>query len=71
MQQKRVSSLGLEDPLEEKMATHSNPTDRGDWRATVHGGCNESDTTEHSDAKAVPHFRSDQSLSRVRLFATP
>ena len=56
MQQKWVPSLGLEDPLEDKMATHSNPKDRGHWRATVHGGCNESDTTEHSDAKAVPHL---------------
>ena len=34
---------GLEDPLEEGMATHSNildwriPMDRGAWRATVHG----------------------------------
>ena len=35
--------LGWEDPLEEGMATHSSiliwriPTDRGAWRATVHG----------------------------------
>ena len=56
MQQKRVPSLGLEDPLEEETAAHSNPMDRGDWRATVHGGCNESGTTEHSHAKAVPHL---------------
>ena len=38
-----VPSLGLEDPLEEEMATHSsvlaweNPMDRGAWWATVHG----------------------------------
>ena len=38
-----VQSLGWEDPLEEGMATHSKvlswriPTDRGAWRATVHG----------------------------------
>ena len=38
-----VQSLGWEDPLEEEMATHSSilawriPTDRGAWRATVHG----------------------------------
>ena len=38
-----VPSLGQEDPLEQKMATHSsilaweNSTDRGDWWATVHG----------------------------------
>ena len=36
----RVQSLGWEDPLEERTATHSrleNPMDRGAWRATVHG----------------------------------
>ena len=39
----RVQSLGQEDPLEKGMATHSSilawriPTDRGAWRATVHG----------------------------------
>ena len=38
-----VRSLGQEDPLEEGMATYSsilawrNPTDGGDWWATVHG----------------------------------
>ena len=38
-----VQFLGWEDPLEEDMATHSStlawriPTDRGTWRATVHG----------------------------------
>ena len=38
-----VRSLGWEDPLEEGMATHSSilawriPTDRGAWRAAVHG----------------------------------
>ena len=38
-----VPSLGLEDPLEESMATHSTilawriPVDRGAWQATVHG----------------------------------
>ena len=40
-----VRSLGLEDPLEEGMATHSsilawknkNPMNRGGWWATVHG----------------------------------
>ena len=44
--------LGLEDPLEEGMATHSSihawriPMDRGTWWATVHGGHKESDTTD-------------------------
>ena len=34
----KVESLGWEDPFEEGMAIHSyleNPTDRGDWQATV------------------------------------
>ena len=39
-----VQSLGREDSLEKKMATHSsilclgNPMDRGAWRVAVHGG---------------------------------
>ena len=47
-----VRSLDWEDPLEEGTATHSSilvwriPTDRGGWRATVHGDHKESDTTE-------------------------
>ena len=55
-----VRSLAQEHPLEEGMATHSSilawkiPMDRGAWRATVHGGRKELDTTEqlstaHSD----------------------
>ena len=38
-----VQSLGRKDPLEDGMATHSGilawrvPTDRGAWRAAVHG----------------------------------
>ena len=41
MQKTQDQSLGQEDPLEEVMATHSNPclenpTDRGAWQATVH-----------------------------------
>ena len=38
-----VQSLSWEDPLEERMVTHSSilawriPTDRGAWRATAHG----------------------------------
>ena len=35
-----VQSLGLEDPLEKSMATHSSifaSTDRGAWWAAVHG----------------------------------
>ena len=43
MEKTQVRSLGGEDPLEEEIATHSStlawriPTDRGAWRATVHG----------------------------------
>ena len=37
----QVQSLGQEDPLEKEMATQysclENPTDRGAWRAVVHG----------------------------------
>ena len=46
-----VGSLGQEDPLEKKMATHTsilaleNPMDRGAWRATVHGVTKELDMT--------------------------
>ena len=40
-QETKVWSLGQEDPLEYKMATHlsilKNPMDRGVWRVTVHG----------------------------------
>ena len=43
MQETWARSLGEEDPLENRMATHSqyscleNPMDRGAWRAAVHG----------------------------------
>ena len=50
-----VGSLGLEDPLEEGLATHSsilawrkNPMGSGAWWATVHGGAKELDTTEET-----------------------
>ena len=42
MQETRIPSLGLKDPLEKEMATHlqysflKNPVDRGAWWATVH-----------------------------------
>ena len=43
MRETRVQSLGLEDLLEEGLATHLSilarriPMDRGAWQATVHG----------------------------------
>ena len=49
MQETLVRTLGQEDPLDKKMATHSNilnlenPMDRGAWWATVHGDTKESD----------------------------
>ena len=52
MQETWVWSLGLEDPLEKEMATHSsilaweNPMDRGAWQPPVHGVSKESDMTE-------------------------
>ena len=51
-----VQSLGQEDPLEEKMATHSsilaweNLMDRGAWWATAHGVAKELDMNEYSHA---------------------
>ena len=49
MQETQFQFLGQEDPREKEMATYSsilaweNPTDRGNWWATVHG---ELDTTK-------------------------
>ena len=47
MQQTWVQSLGWEDPLEKRMATHSSILvwDGGAWQATVYGGHKELDTT--------------------------
>ena len=51
-QEMRVRSLGLEDPLEEEMATHSqyscleNPMDTGAWWATSPLGSTELVMTE-------------------------
>ena len=52
MQKTRLHSLGQEDPLEQKMATHSsilaweNSMDRGAWWATYPWRHKESDMTE-------------------------
>ena len=51
IQETRVRPLGWEDPLKKEIATplwyscHQNSTDRGEWRATVHG-VSELDMTE-------------------------
>ena len=51
IQEMAVRSLGMEDPLEKKMATHSsilawkNLIHRGAWWATVHGVAKELDMT--------------------------
>ena len=53
MQNTLVRFLGLEDPLEEAMATHSSilawriPLDRGAWWATVHMAA-KSQTRQHT-----------------------
>ena len=48
MQETQIQSVGWEDPLEKRMATHSyfcleNPMDRGAWWASIHEGAKESD----------------------------
>ena len=47
MQEMQIGSLGLEDPLEEEMATHCSilAWERGTWWATVRGVTKESDMT--------------------------
>ena len=56
MRETWVESLGLKDPLEEAMATHSStlgwriPMDRGGWQGAVYGFA-ESDTTEQLSAQ--------------------
>ena len=55
-----VGSLGWEDTLEKVMASVllqysclENPMDRGAWRATVHRGHKESDTTEQRSSHFI------------------
>ena len=57
----QVQSLGWEDPLEKENSNPlhylfflGNPMDRGDWWATVCGGCKELDTTEHTCTHVHP-----------------
>ena len=62
MRETWVRSLVWEDPLEESMATYSSilawriPMDRGAWRATVHGGRKESDTTERLSTRYYYYY---------------
>ena len=71
-------SLGQEDPLEKEMATHSSilvwkiprteePAGYSPWG---HKELDMTEAAEHTSA-FIHQVRSDQSLSRVRLFATP
>ena len=71
-------SLGQEDPLEKEMATHSSilvwKIPRTEELAGYSPwGRKELDMTEATEHTStfIHQIRSDQSLSRVRLFATP
>ena len=62
MQETQVQSLSQEDPLEERMATHSsilawkNSMDRGAWEATVHGAAKSwTDTWTHTELDTTEH----------------
>ena len=56
-----VQSLGWEDTLEKGMATHSSILAwTTPWTATVHGGHNESDTTERLTLSSPLSFLTDQ-----------
>ena len=81
MRETGVQSLGLEDPLEEGMATHSSilawriPMDRGPWWATVHEVAKESDTTEQLSTQPgqkcrakIPSLRSLQLWNSLSLW---
>ena len=67
-----VRSQGWEDPLEESMATHSSihawriPMDRGAWKATLHGGCKESDKTKQLSIAHNPTRIGMESVSESR-----
>ena len=73
MQETQVRSLDWEDSLEKGMATHyplqysclENSTDRGAWRATVHGVAKDPDMTErlthtqNQDDNSLLGYRTD------------
>ena len=66
MQERWVWSLHQEDPLEEKIATHSSAGDTGlipDQRTEI--------PPAMGQLRLSAQFSSVQSLSRIRLFATP
>ena len=67
MQKTQVQSLGQEDPLEKEMATHSSILA---WEIpwTEESGGLQSMGSQRIESDQI---RSDQCLSRVRLFATP
>ena len=64
MPETQVQSLGLEDPLEKEMATHSSVLaweimDRGAWQSTVHGVEKEVDMTLQLNNSSLKfHFSS-------------
>ena len=68
MQEKKVWSLGQEDPLGKEMATHSsisclgNPMDRDAWPATEHGIAKESHMTEQLNNNTTDLLLCDDSL---------
>ena len=73
MPETQVQSLGLEDPLEKEMATHSSALaweimDRGAWQTTVHGVAKEVDMTlqlSNSSLKFHTHFSSPSGCSSL------
>ena len=65
MRERRVRFLGQKDPLEQEMATHSRILA---WRIPW---TEEPGGLQSTGSQRVRQFSSVQSLSRVRLFATP
>ena len=64
MQETQVQSLGQEDPLEKEMTTHSSTLAwRIPWTEDPGG-------LQSMGSQELDQIRSDQSLSRVRLFVT-